>query len=199
MFQLQSPFRKRVESARVLSRRLREFRPDCKLLEVRCLLSVSLTDNGPPVPLVGSPVIWTATASDLGATPVYQFSVGMSGGASQVIRDFSTSNTFTWNPIQEGTYDVEVIAKNGYSSTTGESANAAYTAKSRITGTSAVVSPMSNPLVAFYSAPPSPGLSMYVQFAKMGPSLSWTRRSPSCRGRAPISSWLACCQTRLTA
>ena len=43
--------------------RPRRYQPHCKLLEDRCLLSVSLTPSGLPVPLVGSPVVWTATAS----------------------------------------------------------------------------------------------------------------------------------------
>ena len=41
-----------------------------------------------------------------------------------------------------------------------------------------MVSPMANPLVALYSAPPSPGASMYVQFAQQGPTLSWQNTSP---------------------
>ena len=45
-------------------------------------------------------------------------------------------------------------------------------------GEHAVVSPMANPLVALYSAPPSPGASMYVQFAQQGPTLSWQNTSP---------------------
>ena len=53
-------------------------------------------------------------ATDVGANPVYQFSVTPHGGAFSVVRDFSLANTFTWTPMQEGTYDVEVIAKDGY-------------------------------------------------------------------------------------
>jgi arylsulfate sulfotransferase len=178
MRQLLTPFRKRVEDRYTQARRSRRHRPHCTLLEDRCLLSVSLTHSGPPVPLVGSPVIWTATASGDGSTPVYQFSVGPAGGASNVVRDFSPSNSFTWNPLQEGTDDIQVIVKDGYSSSTSESASATYTAQTRIVGTSAVISPMSNPLVALYSAPPSPGASMYVQFAQQVPSPSWTNTAP---------------------
>ena len=53
-----------------------------------------------------------------------------------------------------------------------------YTAQTRVVGDSAVVSPMGNPLVALYSAPPSPGASMYVQFAQQGSTLSWQNTSP---------------------
>ena len=168
MWQLLTPFRKRIEARHTPARRPRWYRPHCKPLEDRCLLSVSLSGSGPPVPLVGSPVIWTATASGHGPTPVYQFSVGPTGGPSQVVRDFSPSNSFTWNPMQEGSYDIQVTVKDSFSAATGESATASYTATSRVVGTSAVISPTSNPLVALYSAPPSAGSSMYVQFSPAG-------------------------------
>src|SRR5262249_39624248 len=132
----------------------------------------------PPVPLVGSPVIWTATASGHGATPVYQFRIGPTGGPSQVIRDFSPSNSFTWNPIQEGSYTIQVTVKDGFRAATDESTSASYTARSRVGGASAVISPTPNPLVALYSAPPSAGSSMYVQFAPMGPNPSWRNTTP---------------------
>jgi hypothetical protein len=119
------------------------------------------------------PVVWTATASGNGTTPVFQFSLGPDGGESHVIRDFSTSNTFTWDPTQEGSYVIQVTVKDSFSASTGESASASYTSQSRVVGTSAVISSMSNPLVALYSAPPSSGLSMYVQFAKQDSTLSW--------------------------
>jgi hypothetical protein len=137
-----------------------------------------LSGGAPPVPLVGSPVVWTATASGHGETPVYQFSVGPIGGPSQMVRDFSPSNSFTWNPMQEGSYDIQVTVKDSFGASTGESASASYTAESRVVGNSAVVSPMANPLVALYSAPPSSGSSMYVQFAPLGPDPSWSDTAP---------------------
>ena len=94
------------------------------------------------------------------------------------MRDFGLSNSFTWNPMQEGTYEIRVDVKSGFSARKSEFASATYTAQTRVVGNSAVVSPMANPLVALYSAPPSPGASMYVQFAKQGPTLSWQNTSP---------------------
>jgi arylsulfate sulfotransferase len=141
-------------------------------------LSVSLSANEPLVPLVGSPFTWTATASGDGATPVYQFRVGPAGGPSQVVRDFSTSNSFTWNPMQEGSYLIQVTVKDSFSASTADSASATYTADSRVVGESAVVTPTSNPLVALYSAPPSPGSSMYVQFRLLGSKGPWTATAP---------------------
>src|SRR5436190_14341107 len=102
MWQFVTPSRKRINARHISARRTRWYRPDCKPLEDRCLLSVSLSGSKPHVPLVGSPVIWTATASGHGETPVYQFRVGPTGGPSHVVRDFSPSNSFIWNPMQEG-------------------------------------------------------------------------------------------------
>ncbi len=178
MWQLLTPFRKRVAARHTAVRRSRWHRPQCLSLEDRCLLSVSLSESGPTTPLVGAPVVWTATSSGHGSMPVYQFWVQPAGGPSQMVRDFGTKNNITWNPMQEGTYVIQVIVKNNFSASGSESASATYTAQSRIVGTTAVVSPMSNPLVALFSAPPSPGASMYVEFAQQGPSLSWNSTSP---------------------
>ena len=51
---------------------------------------------------------WTATVSNGGKSPVYQFSVGAAGGPVQVVRDFSPSDHFSWAPRQEGSYNVQV-------------------------------------------------------------------------------------------
>src|SRR5262249_31566621 len=122
----------------------------------------------------------TATSRGHGRKPVYQFSVGLRGGPLQVVQDFSRSDSFTWDPMQEGTYDIQVVVKSGFGAPKKDraSASATYTSRTRVVGDSAVVSPMANPLVALYSAPPSPGASMYVQFARQGPTLSWQDTSP---------------------
>jgi arylsulfate sulfotransferase len=164
-------FRKRAKARPAPVRRTRLFRPHLEALEDRCLLSVSL--NGPSEGLVGSPGTWTATASDLGTSPVYQFSVTPAGGASQMVQDFSTSNTFAWASMQEGNYTIQVTAKASYSATTSETGTTTYTGDSRITGNSAVINSTSNPLVALYSAPPSAGSSMYVQFSPDVADPSW--------------------------
>lgn len=173
MWEFVTPSRKRIKARHISARRTRLYRPDCKPLEDRCLLSVSLSGSEPPVPLVGSPVIWTATASGHGQTPVYQFRVGPTGGPSHVVRDFSPSNSFIWNPMQEGSYTIQVTVKDNFSAATGESATASYAAESRVVGSAAVVSPTSNPLVALYSAPPSAGMSMRVEFKPLGSNQSW--------------------------
>ncbi len=178
MWQLVSPSRERAAARRTPVRRPRQHRPHCTPLEDRCLLSVSLTDIAPAGSEVGSPVTWIATSSGLGPKPVYQFSVAQPGGPLQVVSDFGLGDNFTWNPMQEGTYVIQVVVKKGFHAKRHESASATYTAQTRVVGDSAVVSPMANPLVALYSAPPSPGSSMYVQFAQQGPSPTWQNTSP---------------------
>ncbi len=178
MWPLVTPSRDRATARRIPARRPRRHRPQCAPLEDRCLLSVSLTETAPAVPAVGSPVTWTATSKGHGRAPVYQFSVEAPGGPLQIVQDFSRGASFTFNPMQEGTYDIRVVVKSGFGASRRESATATYTAQSRVVGDSAVVSPMANPLVALFSAPPSPGSSMYVQFAQQGPTLSWQETTP---------------------
>ncbi len=146
--------------------------PRLEPLEHRCLLSggLSLTPGEAAPQLVGTPVTWTATASDLGASPVYQFRVGPEHGPMRVVRDFSPTNSFTWTPMEEGTYDIQVIAKQGFNATGTESADALDAVNSRVTGTAAVITPTANPLVALYSVPPTqpgpgPHGTVHVEFA----------------------------------
>src|SRR5437764_15070667 len=118
-------------------------------LEDRSLPSgtVSLAPNVPAPQLVGERVTWTATATDCGASPVYQFSVAPHGGAFHVVRDFSPANTFAWTPMQEGSYDIQVTVKAGYQATETTSAVVADAVSSRVPGSQAIVTPTLNPLV----------------------------------------------------
>src|SRR5262249_29385574 len=68
--------------------------------------------------------------------------------------------------------------KRGFGSAKTQSATSTYRAQTRVMGHSPVASAMANPLVALFSAPPSHGASMYVQFAQQGPTLSWQNTSP---------------------
>lgn len=144
-------------------------------LEERILLSceVSLAASEPAPQLVGEPIVWTATADDCGAAPVYQFSTAVHGGAFHVVRDFSPDNDFVWTPTQEGTYDVEVTVKDGYQATETSSAIVVDEVASRVAGSQAVITPTANPLVALYSAPPSSADTVFVQFAVAGDQPAW--------------------------
>src|SRR5262249_51874710 len=143
-------------------------------LEDRSLLSGTVTlAPSDDSPLVGERVTWTATAVDVGPTPVYQFSAAPHGGAFPVVRDFSPANTFTWTPMQEGTYDIEVIVKDGYQATETTSVVVADAVASRVSGSQAVITPTLNPLVALYSIPPSSAGTVFVQFSVAGDHPSW--------------------------
>jgi arylsulfate sulfotransferase len=146
-----------------------------EMLEDRTLPSctLSLVPNEPAPQLVGEPVLWTATASDCGKDLVYQFSVRPVGEAFRVVRDFSPDNTFTWAPMQEGTYNIEVTAKHGFQGTDTFSAVVSDAVNPRVTGPDAVITPTSNPLVALYSAPPSSGDTIQVEFAVAAPHPEW--------------------------
>src|SRR5436189_4890288 len=135
---------------------------------------VSLVANEAAPQLVGERITWTATASDCGTAPVYQFSAAPHGRTFHVLRDFSPTNTFAWTPMQEGAYDVEVTVKDGYQATETTSAVVADAVASRVTGTEAVITSTLNPLVALYSAPPASAGSVFVQFSVAGDS-SWRK------------------------
>src|SRR5262245_58670507 len=124
-------------------------------------------------PLVGERVTWTATASDVGANPVYQFSAAPHGSALHVVRDFSPTNTFAWTPMQEGTYDIEVTVKDGYQASATTSAVTTDAVASRVSGSEAVITSTLNPLVALYSVPPSSAATVFVQFALAGDNPAW--------------------------
>ena len=144
-------------------------------LEDRMLLSclVSLAPNEAAPQLVGERITWTATATDCGTAPVYQFSAAPHGGAFHVVRDFSPSNAFAWTPMQEGAYDIEVAVKDGYPASETTSVVAVDAVASRVSGSQAVITPALNPLVALYSAPPSSAGSEFVQFRVAGDSSVW--------------------------
>ena len=120
--------------------------------------AVDVTLSTPAISLpVGSTFHLTASASDTAnpsATFTYLFAVRASTAASySVIKNFYKTNTADWTPsTQEGTYDIQVVVQSstgsvGYGLET-------VTVTSRIIGSTPVVSPTRNPLVALYSAPP---------------------------------------------
>jgi arylsulfate sulfotransferase len=166
-------------------------RPTSRLLvealEVRNLLSGFVTLAASDDDLaVGERVTWAAKATDIGAAPVYQFSVSPHGGTHRVVRDFSPANTFTWTPMQEGDYDIQVTVKDGYQATETTTAVVISEVASLITGTQAVITPTQNPLVAFYSVPPSLADTVFVQFAEVGENPVW--RNTDARAVEPGTS-----------
>jgi arylsulfate sulfotransferase len=148
-------------------------------LEDRCLPSGTVTLAASDAsPLVGERVTWTATAADVGTNPVYQFSAASHGDGFHVVRDFSPANSFTWTPMQEGSYDIGVTVKDGYQATETTSAVAADAVASRVSGSQPVITPTLNPLVALYSVPPSAAETAFVQFAVAGDHPAWRNTNP---------------------
>jgi arylsulfate sulfotransferase len=129
--------------------------------------TVTLSPSLPSPQPVGTVITWTANASDNDpGTLTYSFSVGVQGKQLVLVRDFGYLNTFPSNPpLQEGNYQVQVIARNDSTGETG-SAIQSFTATAIANGTNPVVaSPTENPLVALFSAAPcTPPDSMQVAF-----------------------------------
>src|SRR4029453_1824671 len=70
-------------------------------------------------------------------------------------------------------FEIKVTVKDGYQAAETTSAVASDEVASRVTGSEAVVTPTSNPLVAPYSVPPSSADTVFVQFAPAGDNSSW--------------------------
>ena len=144
--------------------------------------TVSLQPSEPSPQLVGERIIWTATAANCGAAPVYQFGVaaraeGRDGEGPDhergrprfaMVRDFSLDHSFAWAPMQEGRYAIRVAVKDGFDAVQATSSVVSDEVDSRVTGDDAVVTPTLNPLVALYSAPPCRDGAMRVQFRPTG-------------------------------
>jgi arylsulfate sulfotransferase len=176
----------RVPAANRTSRRRPTRRLRLEPLDDRAMPSSVALAPSDDSPLVGERVTWTATANDVGVSPVYQFSAAPHGGAFHVVRDFSPTNTFVWTPIQEGNYDIEVTVKDGYPATETTSAVVAEAVGSRVAGSQAVVTATLNPLVALYSVPPSSAATVFIQFAPAGDHPAW--RNTDARAVAPGKS-----------
>jgi len=121
-----------------------------------------------PQPL-GTPVTWTATATDSNAGLLtFQYSTAYGKGAFSIVRDFypGTLKSGTWTGpafvfqsiAAEGTYHIRVIAKDFKSGETA-TASAVFTLTPLSAAGSFVVSSTANPLVALGSAPPCPASS----------------------------------------
>jgi hypothetical protein len=135
--------------------------------------TVSLVPSEASPQSVGDRITWTATATNVGDNPVYQFSVGPDGGALQMVRDYSHDNTFTWAPMQEGAYDVQVVVAEDFGGPVATSAVVPDTV-TPLTSTVPVVTPTANPLVVLYSAPPCSAGTMHVDFRPVDAPGPWT-------------------------
>jgi arylsulfate sulfotransferase len=121
---------------------------------------------------VGTSITLEAKATDSGPGPVtYQFQVQAPGSTTfSMIQDFSLLPIFNWVPTTtDGTYVLQLIARDFTAGTVSEPAKISFTLTSRVNGTVPVVTATTNPLVALFSAPSCPaGSTMRVQFRESG-------------------------------
>ena len=142
---------------------------------------------------VGTNIDWTAAGSD--STPgviTYRFSVAMSGGPFSIVRDYSQSNTFQWNPSSsEGAYQIQVTARNNSTQATAQQ-TASFQVTSRVSHGSPTVSTTANPLVALFSAPACPvGSSMQVRFQQLSSSTSDVTSQKACNSSTSMNFYVA--------
>lgn len=100
---------------------------------------------------VGTPLLWAAQPQTPTDSLLYQYSVKQPGGNFQVVRGFHTFPFLFYTPMVDGVYEFKLTVRDA-SSVVAEMTES-YQVSSLVTGTSPIVSPTSNPLVALYSAP----------------------------------------------
>lgn len=141
---------------------------------------------------IGTPVVWTVTATDSNVGPLtFQFNVAPGRTPLSLARDFNagtfsagrwTSQPFTWVPTGvEGTYNIQVVIKDFVSEETA-SQFVQFQVTPLVTGSSPVAAPTANPLVALFSAPScTAGSSMRVKF-----------QTQSQTSLATVTNWMGC-------
>jgi|SRR5579884_1283817 len=130
---------------------------------------------------VGTSVTWTATLTNGGANPLFQFSVQDPKGNWKIIQDYSPFNIFTWTTLDEGAY---TIAARAFFKSTTIIQSGTFTFSSRVVGSNPVVSHTSHPLVALYSAPPCTGSVQVYYYAVGKTSLLSTPAKPCQPGKS---------------
>lgn len=125
--------------------------------------------------LVGDSVSLTAQPRGPGGLDLrYQFSVRADGGDWRVVRDFDTTDSFQWATLDEGAYELRVVAID-LARGKEKTATATYLIESRITDGNAELTLTSNSLVALYSAPPCTGSGfLHVRFKPVAGG-DWTQ------------------------
>ena len=144
---------------------------------------VSLKPSPQSPQVLGTPIIWTAIATDSNSGPLtFQFNVAPPRGTftNGLAKDFNvgtlsagtwTSQPFAWVPTQvEGVYQIQVVIKD-FASGESTSKIVQFQITPLATGSTPVAVATANPLVALFSAPACPsGSSMRVSFQQQSKS-----------------------------
>lgn len=149
-------------------------------------VSITLLPSVASPQYLGTNINWTATVHSpfLGHTYDYQWAITFNN-QYQIVKDFNTSNTFTWVPFTvEGTYHISVtirdITRQPYTTYPPMTAN--YVILPWVTAPEgSAVHPTSHPLVALFSGPPcQSGHSLLVRFHAVNSNMSSTTNSVAC-------------------
>lgn len=137
----------------------------------------TLSGSLPSPQPVGTVVTWTATATDTDSgTIMYAFNVGPQGGKLALVRDFGETASFRSYPaLQEGTFTVQVTARNNSTGKTGTASQTIVAIPIANSFTPVALSNTANPLVVLFSALPCPsGDTMLVSFKTTGQAAQLT-------------------------
>ena len=149
---------------------------------------VTLNPSLPSGQLVGAPITWTSGAS--AASPIYRFSVARGDDPFRVVRDYRPASNFTWTPMAEGTYHIKVTVRDGFGSSESTELVADYDVQSRVSGSTPVVTPTANTLVALYSAPPCAAGSLSVAFRPTGTTRWDVTNAVPCRPGVSVNLYV---------
>ena len=154
------------------------------------ITNLQVTTSLPSPQPIGTAIDFEATAT--GAAD-YQFNVqGPLDRSFHLLRDFTGYSNAVWSTIDhEGTYNIQVIARN---TSTGDTAQIVvpFTLTSRVAAGLPTISLTPHPLVVLYSAPPCPsGSSVRVGWIAAGTSTwSYTPTKP-CVGGLSVNFYVA--------
>ena len=146
-------------------------------------VSITLTHSGGGP--VGQLVTWTATnAGSAGTTLQFRWVITQNG-ANVVFRDFNTTSTISYAPLQEGSYTVTVTARNAANFGDTDTTSATVTATSLLkSGNAPNVTGTHNPLVAIYTATCASGSNIRVFFSAPGAQQFSTPYQPCVTGKS---------------
>ncbi|MBI4903854.1 MAG: aryl-sulfate sulfotransferase [Acidobacteria bacterium] len=133
---------------------------------------------------VGTPIQFQAVATPPDPAVAYRFTVRQ-GSEIAVLRDFEAGSNglFSWVPMQEGAWDVEVTAKNPAGATAGSTVS--YRAAALASTQPVVSSVAGNTMLAIYSVPPCNGAAVRVAFYPVSNPANITYTpSRACNGKS---------------